>query len=92
MTNISCEEGSFSSGEEVHLHTSNNNISSITTSNGSTSQSQQQQNKQQPLAKKKRNLPGNPGKIQFYIQFFVNFMIKFISFIHHQCKHAVSYT
>ncbi|WMV47587.1 hypothetical protein MTR67_040972 [Solanum verrucosum] len=60
MSNISGEEGSFSSGEEAHLHTSNNNISSITTSNGSTSQSQQQQNKQQPLAKKKRNLPGNP--------------------------------
>ncbi|KAJ8547445.1 hypothetical protein K7X08_011031 [Anisodus acutangulus] len=64
MSNISGEEGSFSSGEEVqhqpHLHTSNNNVSSITTSNGSTSQSQQQQNKQQPLAKKKRNLPGNP--------------------------------
>lgn len=56
MSNISGEEGSFSSGEEAHLHTSNNNISSITTSNGSTSQSQQQQ----PLAKKKRNLPGNP--------------------------------
>ncbi|CAN4091483.1 unnamed protein product [Withania somnifera] len=60
MSNISGEEGSFSSGEEAHLHTSNNNISSITTSNGSSSQSQQQQNKQQPLAKKKRNLPGNP--------------------------------
>ncbi|KAJ8543308.1 hypothetical protein K7X08_005831 [Anisodus acutangulus] len=58
MSNISVEEGSFSSGEEAHLHTSNNNISSVTTSNGSTSLSQQQQ--QQPLAKKKRNLPGNP--------------------------------
>ncbi|XP_070013478.1 zinc finger protein GAI-ASSOCIATED FACTOR 1-like [Nicotiana sylvestris] len=70
MSNISGEEGSFSSGntgdEEVqkhnqvaaaHLKTSNN-ISSIT--NGSSSQSQQQQNKQQPLAKKKRNLPGTP--------------------------------
>lgn len=73
MSNISGEEGSFSSGntgEEVqkhnqaaHLKTSNN-ISSITsTSNGSSSQSQQQQNKHQPLAKKKRNLPGTPGKI-----------------------------
>ncbi|CAN4093103.1 unnamed protein product [Withania somnifera] len=61
MSNISGEEGSFSSAEEAHLHTSNNNnISSITTSNGSSSLSQQQQNKQQPLAKKKRNLPGNP--------------------------------
>ncbi|XP_016475004.1 zinc finger protein GAI-ASSOCIATED FACTOR 1-like [Nicotiana tabacum] len=70
MSNISGEEGSFSSGntgEEVqkhnqaaHLKTSNN-ISSITsTSNGSSSQSQQQQNKHQPLAKKKRNLPGTP--------------------------------
>ncbi|MCD9646973.1 hypothetical protein HAX54_037250 [Datura stramonium] len=61
MSNISGEEGSFSSGEEVHHQshlqtTSNNNVSSITTtSNGSSSQSQQQ-----PLAKKKRNLPGNP--------------------------------
>lgn len=62
MSNISGEEGSFSSGEEANLHTSNNNISSVTTSNGSSSQSQQQQNKQQPLAKKKRNLPGNPGR------------------------------
>ncbi|KAF3685319.1 Protein indeterminate-domain 2 [Capsicum annuum] len=57
MSNISGEEaGSFTSGEEVNLHISNNNISSITTSNGSNSLSQQQQ----PLVKKKRNLPGNP--------------------------------
>lgn len=64
MSNISGEEaGSFTSGEEVNLHISNNNISSITTSNGSNSLSQQQQ----PLVKKKRNLPGNPGKIQFYM-------------------------
>ncbi|XP_059295303.1 zinc finger protein GAI-ASSOCIATED FACTOR 1-like [Lycium ferocissimum] len=62
MSNISGEEGSFSSGntgEESHkLHTSNNNISSVTASNGSSSQSQLHQNK--PPAKKKRNLPGNP--------------------------------
>lgn len=78
MSNISGEEGSFSSGEEAHLHTSNNNISSITTSNGSTSQSQQQQ----PLAKKKRNLPGNPGikSSILYIYLFSNFVISVYKF------------
>ncbi|KAJ0113728.1 hypothetical protein Patl1_01054 [Pistacia atlantica] len=74
MSNITGDEGSLSSGntgEEVHQHQekqhqqnlqnhlqgSTSGPSAATNSNGSTSQQQQQ-----PVAKKKRNLPGTPGK------------------------------
>ncbi|KAJ1412643.1 hypothetical protein SESBI_20374 [Sesbania bispinosa] len=67
MSNISGDEGSFSSGnngEEVHqeskqkqlqnhLHDSSSGPSDACNSNGSTNQHQ---------TKKKRNLPGTPGK------------------------------
>ena len=70
MSNVSGDEGSFSSGntgEEVHqeneqqqqqnhLHGSNSGPSDACNSNGSTNQQQQQP------TKKKRNLPGTPGK------------------------------
>lgn len=70
MSNISGDEGSFSSGntgEEVHqeneqqqlqnhLHGSSTGPSDACNSNDSTNQQQQQP------TKKKRNLPGTPGK------------------------------
>lgn len=75
MSNITGDDGSFSSGntgEEVqqkqqqqqpqnHLHGSGlgPNSSTVTNSNGSSSSQQQQQQQQQPI-KKKRNLPGTP--------------------------------
>ena len=75
MSNITGDDGSFSSGntgEEVqqqqqpqnHLHGSGlgPNSSTVTNSNGSSSSQQQQQQQQQQPIKKKRNLPGTPGK------------------------------
>ncbi|KAJ8749638.1 hypothetical protein K2173_026287 [Erythroxylum novogranatense] len=64
MSNISVDEGSFSSGntgEEIQQHQNFQGGSSgaSTAANGSGSGSQQQQEQQQPV-KKKRNLPGTP--------------------------------
>ncbi|XP_071923407.1 zinc finger protein JACKDAW-like [Coffea arabica] len=66
MSNLSGDEGSFSSGEEHQADKQPQQLQSqshgsnfaATNTNGSSSQQQQQQ--QQPGAKKKRNLPGTP--------------------------------
>jgi len=73
MSNITGDEGSFSSGntgDEVQLLPENKQLKSDfhgssseppTTSNGSTSHPPQPS----PPAKKKRNLPGTPGKLNY---------------------------
>ena len=79
MSNITGEEGSFSSGQtgdqEVlqgnqqkqlpnhQFHGSNSGIPSASASTNSNDSSSQQP-QQQPVPKKKRNLPGTPGNIQ----------------------------
>lgn len=56
MSNITGDEGSFSSGEiQQHQEKPQNSIVSNATTNSNGSSSQQ------PPTKKKRNLPGNPG-------------------------------
>lgn len=79
MSNISGDERSFSSGntgEEMHrenkeqqplqkqFHGGLSSAASAVACNGNGSSNQQQQ--QQPDAKKKRNLPGTPGKFNYY--------------------------
>ncbi|XP_042058242.1 zinc finger protein GAI-ASSOCIATED FACTOR 1-like [Salvia splendens] len=60
MSNITGDEGSFSSGEvQQQPEKHSNPVATSTNSNGS-SASQPQQKQPQPSAKKKRNLPGTP--------------------------------